>query len=128
MWPLLSVGAELAFCLGDAKTEPTNSSMKISAIASFFIGLVSPLAGSLVSLLLLRRRTGRRIAPGSALSRISHARGRNVRASGAPQPRFEISRLFHHARRAARRIHCGICARRLKTATRSIADLNWVVG
>src|SRR5437868_11129750 len=115
---VLPAGAVLAFCLGDAKTEPTSSSVKTSAIASFFIGLVSPLAGLLVS---LTSSSGQappvnraRQRPISSLARRRSQRSCQRRA----KPRFEISRLFYHARAATRQLHCGICARRLKTATR----------
>src|SRR6059058_2146419 len=122
---LAFIGAELAFCLGDAKTEPTSSSVKISAIASFFIRLVSPLAGLFVS---LTSSSGQappvnraRQRPISSLARRRSQRSCQRRATHP----FEFSRLFWRARAAPRRLHCGICAPRLKTATRSIADMGF---
>jgi hypothetical protein len=88
------VGAVLAFCAGDAKTGamPSNS-VKISAIASFFIGLVSPLAGLSVSLTSISRQARRRISPGSASSHFSHGDGRNARAIRARR-QLPVFRLF----------------------------------
>src|ERR1043165_9370623 len=94
----MGAGAVLAFCADDAKTGamPSNS-VKISAIASFFIGLVSPLAGLSVSLTSISRQARRRTAPGSASSHFSHGDGRNARAIRARR-QLPVFRLFSRTR------------------------------
>src|ERR1041385_5669993 len=120
----MGAGAVLAFCADDAKAGTMlSSTAKISAIASFFIRVGFSFSGIVGQLNFYfaadppANRTRQRL-----VSLLARRRSQRTCHSSAPRPpRF--SPLFSHARAAPRPLHCGICARRLKTATEEKAKV-----